>query len=85
MEQLTCIYIRTLSRTYGDNPRSTILIEYLGDTFNLNLWSPWHTVVEGLEPYTKLTIYNIKKIPTDNSPYFSAGSDSIVVVDPDIL
>ncbi|MHA1685498.1 MAG: AAA domain-containing protein, partial [Candidatus Heimdallarchaeaceae archaeon] len=38
-----------------------------------------------LEPYTKLTIYNIKKIPTDNSPYFSAGSDSIVVVDPDIL
>lgn len=80
-----CIFLRTLSRAEGDNPRSTVLVDHDGNNVNLNLWAPWNEIADYIKPYTKLIVYNGKKIADDNSYYLSAGSDSIVVVDPDIL
>ena len=85
MQDLVCIYLKTLSRTHGDNPRSTILIETKGQNVTLNLWSPWENLVDFFSPYLKLHVFKVKKIVTDDSFYFSTDADSIVIVDPDIL
>jgi len=85
MEVLTCVYLKTLSKIEGENSRSTLLIDIEGQNYNLNLWNPWNEVTDYLHPYTTLKLYNIKKISENNSTYFSTDSNTIVVVDPDIL
>ena len=85
MESLTCVYLKTLSQTEGDNPRVTILVDSDNKNFIVNLWSPWHVIGEYIQPYTLLKLFNIEKKQDKDSVYFSAGSSSIVVVDPDML
>jgi DNA replication ATP-dependent helicase Dna2 len=85
MESLTCVYLKTLSKTGGDNPRVTILVDSENRTFIVNLWSPWHVIGEYIQPYTLLKLFNIEKMQDKDSVYFSAGSSSIIVVDPDVL
>lgn len=85
MQDLVCNYLKTLSCTHGDNPRTTILVETEGQDVTLNLWSPWENLVDFLTPYSKLRVYKVNKVVTDDSFYFSTGSDSIVIVDPDVL
>ncbi|MHA1550715.1 MAG: AAA domain-containing protein [Candidatus Heimdallarchaeaceae archaeon] len=85
MESLTCVYLKTLSQTGGDNPRVTILVDSENRNLIVNLWSPWHVIGEYIQPYTLLKLFNIEKIKDKESVYFSAGSSSIVVVDPDVL
>jgi len=85
MENLTCVYLKTVSQKEGENPRSTLLVSMKNQTYTLNLWTPWDDLASHLVPYNKLRIHNVDKIATDEGFYFSAGSKSIVVVDPDIL
>ncbi|MBY8999831.1 MAG: AAA family ATPase [Candidatus Heimdallarchaeota archaeon] len=85
MESLTCIYLKTLSQTSGENPRITILVDSDKKTFVVNLWSPWNSIGECIQPYTQLKMFNVEKKQDKDSLYYSAGSNSIVVVDPDIL
>ena len=85
MEVLTCVYLKTLSHVDGKNPRSTLLIDVDGQKYNLNLWNPWNEIVDYLQPYTTLKLYNIKRISDKDSTYFSTDSNTIVVADPDIL
>ncbi|MHA2357268.1 MAG: AAA domain-containing protein [Candidatus Heimdallarchaeaceae archaeon] len=85
MENLDCVYLKTLSQKDGTNPLSTVLIDVNKEHFILNLWSPWHEIGEYLEPYTPLKLYNVDTVEDDDSFFYSAGSKSIVVVDPDIL
>ena len=85
MENLTCVYLKTLSQKEGDNPRSTLLVSMKNKTYTLNLWDPWNDLASFLVPYDKLLIYNVDKILTDEGFYFSVGKKSIVVVEPDLL
>ena len=85
MENLSCVYLKTLSQKEGENPRSTLLVSMKNQTYTLNLWDPWSDLASFLIPYNKLLIYNVDKISTDEGFYFSAGKKSIVVVDPDFL
>jgi len=85
MLNLDCVFLKTLSQKKGNTPLSTILVDADKEHFILNLWSPWHEIGDYLQPYTPLKIFNVDKIADDESYYFSAGSKSIVVVDPDIL
>ncbi|MCK5409253.1 MAG: PD-(D/E)XK nuclease family protein, partial [Candidatus Heimdallarchaeota archaeon] len=85
MDNLDCVFLKTLSQKRGDNPLSTVLIDVDKEHFILNLRSPWHELADYVEPYTPLKIYNVNKIKDDNSTYYSAGKKSIIVVDSDIL
>ncbi len=85
MDNLDCVYLKTLSSKGGDNPLSTVLVDVNKEHYIVNLWSPWHEIGEFLAPYTPLKIYNVNQITEDDSTYYSAGSKSIVVIDPDIL
>ena len=62
MESLNCVYLKTLSQTDGDNPRVSILVSYENKSAIINLWSPWHTIGEYIQPYTKLKLLNVELI-----------------------
>jgi len=85
MQNITCIYLKTLSQQSGENPRSSLLIEYNNQNYILNLWEPWHEIGDYLPPYTKINVFNVEIVEDGESVFYSAGSQSIVVIDPDIL
>jgi len=85
MQNLDCVFLKALSSKGGNNPLSTILVDVKKKHFIVNLWSPWHEIVDYITPYTPLKIFNIDKITDDKSTYYSAGKKSIVVIDPDVL
>ena len=85
MVNLTGIYIKTLSESEGDAPRTTILAVVDKENVILNLWSPWDTLGDYLEPYTQFKIFNVELIEKDDDVFYSVGSRSIFVLDPDIL
>jgi DNA replication ATP-dependent helicase Dna2 len=85
MVDLTGIYIKTLSNSDNENPRTTILAAVNKENVVLNLWSPWDTLDEYLEPYTPFKAFNVELIEKDDTVLYSVGSRSIFVLDPDIL
>lgn len=85
MQNLDCVFLKFVSSKDGDNPLSTILVDVNKTHFIVNLWSPWNDIADYLPAFTPLKIFNVDKITEDDSTYFSAGKQSIVVVDPDVL
>ena len=85
MVNIDCVYIKTLSTASGDNPRASFLVAIKKTNFILNLWSPWHTIADYIRPFTSLKVYNAEEVSSDTGIFYSAGSSSIVVVDPDFL
>ena len=69
MDILECICLKILTRTEGDNPRSTLLVESEGTQFILNLWNPWEDVGDYIIPYTKIRILNVEKVDTGDSTF----------------
>ncbi|GAH30710.1 unnamed protein product, partial [marine sediment metagenome] len=63
-----------------------MLTKWTFQSIFVNLLKTDHALIgEYIQPYTLLKLFNIEKIQDKDSVFFSAGSSSVVVVDPDIL
>ncbi|NPD87290.1 MAG: AAA family ATPase [Asgard group archaeon] len=85
MANLAGVYIKTLSSSNSDNPRSTILATIKKENVVINLWSPWHDIGEYIQPFTSFRVFNAEKKEKDDAIFYSVGSKSIFIVDSDIL